>query len=75
MAKLKLPYKNTVLYNQNQTVEFRNKSKAIVFYDKHKQCIKGKEDSDIVEAAKVFCEWRFVRAMQIYESILLIVRL
>ncbi|MNW44701.1 hypothetical protein D3C74_219400 [compost metagenome] len=52
LAKSKLQHKNTVLYNHNQTVEFRNKSKAIVFYDKYVQCVADKEHPDIVETAK-----------------------
>lgn len=52
LARCKLPNKNTVLYNHNQTVEFRNKSKAIVFYDKYVQCVANKEHPDIAKAAK-----------------------
>lgn len=43
LSKIKLPRKETVCYNQQESVYFKNKSSSIVFYDKYKQCSKHKE--------------------------------
>ncbi|AKG34401.1 hypothetical protein [Paenibacillus durus] len=45
-------YKNTIVYNQDQTVEYRNKSSRIMFYDKHKQTRKEEESKEIIERSK-----------------------
>ncbi|MCY9528567.1 hypothetical protein M5X04_04350 [Paenibacillus alvei] len=52
LSKQQLAYKNTTMYNQDQTVKYWNKSSGIMFYDKHKQVTKAKESSDIIERAK-----------------------
>jgi len=52
LSKQQLAYKDTNTYNQDQTVEFRNKSSRIIFYDKHKQVTRFKESIDIIERSK-----------------------
>lgn len=52
LGKQQLAYKNTTTYNQDQTVEYWNKSSRIIFYDKHKQTTKMKEAPDIIERSK-----------------------
>ncbi|NIK70561.1 hypothetical protein [Paenibacillus sp. BK720] len=51
-SKQKLAYKDTITYNQDQTVAFKNKSSGIQFYDKHKQVTRVKEASDLIERSK-----------------------
>lgn len=51
-SKQKLAYKDTITYNQDQTVAFKNKSSGIQFYDKHKQITRVKEASDLIERSK-----------------------
>jgi hypothetical protein len=38
IAMLRLPRRNTVTYNHNETVVFKNKSNTVKFYDKEKEC-------------------------------------
>jgi len=38
IAMLRLPRRDTVTYNHNETVVFKNKSSQVKFYDKEKQC-------------------------------------
>ncbi|SDN33948.1 hypothetical protein SAMN04487897_102562 [Paenibacillus sp. yr247] len=52
LAKRKMPYKNTNVYNHNETVIFENKSSRIMFYDKMKQCVKTKESDEIIKQAE-----------------------
>ena len=52
LAKRKIPYKKTIVYNHNETVVFENKSSRIMFYDKHKQCLQTKESYEITKEAK-----------------------
>lgn len=52
LCKQQLAYKNTISYNQDQTVEYRNKSSRIMFYDKHKQTQKEKASSEVIERSK-----------------------
>jgi hypothetical protein len=52
LSKQQLAYKNTIAYNQDQTVEYRNKSSRIMFYDKHKQTQKEKASSEVIERSK-----------------------
>lgn len=52
LSRQKLAYKNSTTYNQDQTVEYWNKSSRIIFYDKHKQVTKAKERADVVERSK-----------------------
>ncbi|MHA6532307.1 hypothetical protein [Paenibacillus sp. BAC0078] len=51
-SRQKLAYKNTIAYNQDQTVEYRNNSSRIMFYDKHKQTRKEEESTEIIERSK-----------------------
>jgi len=51
LAKIKLPRKDTFLRN-NETVEFRNKSIKIHFYDKQKQLKKERVNDDLLEQSK-----------------------
>ncbi|WP_338552530.1 hypothetical protein [Paenibacillus sp. KS-LC4] len=52
LSKQKLAFKNTRSYNQDQTVEFSNKSSRIMFYDKQKQMQRDKALSELVEQSK-----------------------
>ncbi|OAS18907.1 hypothetical protein [Paenibacillus oryzisoli] len=52
LAKRRMPYKNTNVYNHNETVIFGNKSSRIMFYDKAKQCINDKESNDTIKQAE-----------------------
>jgi hypothetical protein len=52
LSRQQLAYKNTITYNQDQTVEYRNKSSRIMFYDKYKQSMKEKESDSIIERSK-----------------------
>lgn len=52
LSKQQLAYKNTTVYNQDETVEYRNKSSRFMFYDKHKQTKKTKESGDIIERSQ-----------------------
>jgi len=52
LSKQQLAYKTTTTYNQDQTVEYWNKSSRIMFYDKHKEVTRAKEASDIIERSK-----------------------
>lgn len=51
-SRQKLAYKNTIAYNQDQTVEYRNNSSRIMFYDKQKQTRKEEESNEIIERSK-----------------------
>jgi hypothetical protein len=50
-SRLNLPYKDTILYNANQTVSYKNKSSEILIYDKKKQCVEQKESNEITKLA------------------------
>ncbi|RAZ81524.1 phage/plasmid replication domain-containing protein [Planococcus halotolerans] len=52
LGKKKLPRKNTICINQNETVMYKNKSNSIMFYDKQKECEKRKQNSEIIHKAK-----------------------
>ncbi|MGO4548547.1 hypothetical protein AB4Z29_27535 [Paenibacillus sp. 2TAB23] len=52
LSKQKLAFKNTRSYNQDQTVEFCNKSSRIIFYDKQRQIQKEKASPELVEQSK-----------------------
>ncbi|MEF2245380.1 hypothetical protein [Paenibacillus sp. IITD108] len=52
LSKQKLAFKNTRSFNQDQTVEFFNKSSRIIFYDKQRQMQKEKALPEIVEQSK-----------------------
>ncbi|MBH5319869.1 hypothetical protein I6N90_18890 [Paenibacillus sp. GSMTC-2017] len=52
LSKQKLAFKNTRSYNQDQTVEFSNKSSRIIFYDKQQQVQKEKASPELVEQSK-----------------------
>ncbi|MEK4996347.1 hypothetical protein [Paenibacillus sp. FSL H7-0918] len=52
LSRQQLAYKNTISYNQDQTVEYRNKSSRIMLYDKHKQTRKEEESNEIIERSK-----------------------
>ncbi|MBW4085828.1 hypothetical protein [Paenibacillus sp. S150] len=52
LSKQKLPFKNTRIYNQDQTVEFYNKSSRIILYDKHRQMQKEKASTELIELSK-----------------------
>ncbi|MDQ8734833.1 hypothetical protein [Paenibacillus sp. LHD-38] len=52
LSKQKLAFKNTRSYNQDQTVEFSNKSSRIIFYDKQRQIQKEKATPELVEKSK-----------------------
>lgn len=52
LSRQQLAYKNTIVYNQEQTVEYRNKSSRIMFYDKYKQTRKEEESNEIIERSK-----------------------
>lgn len=52
LSKQKLAFKNTRSYNQDQTVEFSNKSSRIMFYDKQRQIQKEKASPELVEQSK-----------------------
>jgi hypothetical protein len=52
LSRQQLAYKNTIAYNQNQTVEYKNKSSRIMFYDKQKQTRKEKEPTELIERSK-----------------------
>ncbi|MEK4472946.1 phage/plasmid replication protein [Paenibacillus sp. FSL R7-0048] len=52
LSRQQLAYKNTIAYNQDQTVEYRNKSSRIMLYDKHKQTRKEEESNEIIERSK-----------------------
>ncbi|MDK8182621.1 hypothetical protein [Paenibacillus sp. UMB4589-SE434] len=51
LSKQQMPFKNTTTYNQDQTVEYWNKSSRTMFYDKQKQT-KKKEAIAVVERSK-----------------------
>lgn len=38
LGRMTFPYKDTIVYNHNETVIFKNKSSQVKFYDKEKQC-------------------------------------
>ena len=52
LSKQKIAFKNTISYNQYQTVEFFNKSSRIIFYDKQRQMQKEKALPELVEQSK-----------------------
>ncbi|MFJ9501288.1 hypothetical protein [Brevibacillus centrosporus] len=52
LSKQKFAFKNTKSYNQDQTVEFSNKSSRIIFYDKQEEVAKSKETKALIEQAK-----------------------
>jgi hypothetical protein len=52
LSRQQFAYKNTIAYNQEQTVEYRNKSSRIMFYDKYKQTRKEEESNEIIERSK-----------------------
>lgn len=52
LAKIKLPYRDTFLRN-NETIEFFNKSAKVHFYNKYKQLKKERiKDNELMEQAK-----------------------
>lgn len=52
LSKLNIAKRDKMTYNQNETVLFKNKSSSICFYDKEKECIKRKEDANVINKAK-----------------------
>ncbi|AIQ73029.1 hypothetical protein [Paenibacillus odorifer] len=52
LSRQQLAYKNTIAYNQDQTVEYRNKSSRTILYDKHKQTQKEKAPTEVIERSK-----------------------
>ncbi|NRF95397.1 hypothetical protein HQN89_31470 [Paenibacillus frigoriresistens] len=52
LSKQKFAFKSTITYNQDQTVEYRNKSSRIIFYDKEAQLTKLKEPDYIIEQSR-----------------------
>jgi hypothetical protein len=52
LSKQKVPFKNTRIYNQDQTVEFYNKSSRIILYDKHRQMQREKASTELIEQSK-----------------------
>ncbi|MDQ0063254.1 hypothetical protein [Paenibacillus harenae] len=52
LSKQKFAFKSTITYNQDQTVEYRNKSSRIIFYDKEAQLTKMKEPDYIIEQSR-----------------------
>ncbi|MCL6605288.1 MAG: hypothetical protein K6T94_20695 [Paenibacillus sp.] len=52
LSKQKFAFKSTITYNQDQTVEYRNKSSRIIFYDKEVQLTKMKEPDYIIEQSR-----------------------
>ncbi|WP_165571625.1 phage/plasmid replication domain-containing protein, partial [Cytobacillus praedii] len=47
-----LTKRNKIVYNENETVIFKNKSSSICFYDKEKECLLRKEASEVIEMSK-----------------------
>lgn len=52
IAKRVISKRTKIIYNENETIIFKNKSSSICFYDKEKECISNKEKQEIIEAAK-----------------------
>jgi hypothetical protein len=52
LGMLNISKRKKVIYNENETVIFKNKTSSICFYDKEKECLSRKEESDIVDKAK-----------------------
>lgn len=51
LAMMRFPRKNTVVYNQLETVIFQNKSSRIMFYDKQCECKNRKCSEDVISQA------------------------
>lgn len=58
LSKLNISKRTKVTYNENETVIFKNKSSSISFYDKEKECLSRKEESEIVEYGKRYSKTR-----------------
>lgn len=52
LSKQKMPFKHTRSYNQQQTVEFYNKSSRIMFYDKQQEMKRDKVSPELIEQSK-----------------------
>ncbi|MDM5279894.1 ANTAR domain-containing protein [Paenibacillus silvae] len=52
LSLMKYPRRDTVTYNQTETVVWQNKSSRVMFYDKEKERRKKDAPSDVIERAK-----------------------